>query len=183
MNHLLRFIVRQLALLAIRINFLEDQMTTNQEHLDADIAVIDAKYSDAIQHLKDQIAAGVPAGQLDFSKADAVVAKSAAEDVADTPPVEAPATPVVPAPPVADPVSVADPVTPVPPAVSAPQPVYTFSGGQVPAEDASVWPTAPFKTADGTQLYYFASDVVGSPAAGDNAGGVWHVYTGPVTAA
>jgi predicted lipoprotein with Yx(FWY)xxD motif len=46
-----------------------------------------------------------------------------------------------------------------------------------------VWPTAPFKTADGTQLYYFASDVVGSPAAGDNAGGVWHVYTGPVTAA
>lgn len=90
-----RFLIRQLAWQEIRIQQLEQgeiKLTSDQAHLDTDIADIDAKFSDAIQHLKDQIAAGTPAGLLDFSKADALVAKADAEDVADTP--AAPAAPV-----------------------------------------------------------------------------------------
>lgn len=96
---LLRLLVRRLAYLEARFNQMEDRMTTDetqQAHLDRDIADIDAKFSDAIQHLKDQIAAGVPAEQLDFSRADALAGKADAEDVADTPPappVDAPTQP------------------------------------------------------------------------------------------
>lgn len=94
---LLRLLVRRLAYLEARFNQMEDRMTTDetqQAHLDRDIADIDAKFSDAIQHLKDQIAAGVPAEQLDFSRADALAGKADAEDVADTPPAPEPAPPV-----------------------------------------------------------------------------------------
>lgn len=94
---LLRLIIRRLAYLEARFNQLEERMTTDetqQAHLDRDIADIDAKFSDAIQHLKDQIAAGVPAAQLDFSKADALAGKADAEDATDNPPAPVPAAPV-----------------------------------------------------------------------------------------
>lgn len=54
------------------------------------------------------------------------------------------------------------------------QPVYTYSGGGTPADPA--WNPAPFLTADGQQLYYFASDSPGSAANGNGLGGVWAVY-------
>ncbi len=113
--NLLRLIIRHLIFLEARFNLLEERMTTDetqQQHLDRDISDIDAKYSDAIQHLKDQIAAGVPADQLDFSKADALAGKADAEDVADTPPAPAPVV-EPPAPTQPDPAVPAD-GTPIP---------------------------------------------------------------------
>lgn len=98
--------IRRLVWLTARMETIEERfniMTTDQQHLDQDVADIDAKFSDAIQHLKDQIAQGVPAASLDFSKADALVSKADAEDATDNPPAPAPAAPVdqPPAPPAA----------------------------------------------------------------------------------
>jgi hypothetical protein len=93
-RNIIRAIVRRLVWLTARTETLEERLnivTTDQEHLDQDVAQIDAKFSDAIQHLKDQIAQGVPAEQLDFSRADSLVQKADAEDAADTPaPVDQP---------------------------------------------------------------------------------------------
>jgi hypothetical protein len=92
---LTRAITRRLIWLTARMETLEERfniVSEQQDHLDRDISEIDAKFSDAIQHLKDQIAQGVPAEQLDFSKADSLLAKATAEDEADTP--AAPAAPV-----------------------------------------------------------------------------------------
>jgi hypothetical protein len=89
-----RAIIRRLIWLTARTETLEERfniVSEQQDHLDRDVAEIDAKFSDAIQHLKDQIAQGVPAEQLDFTKADALVSKADAEDAADTPaPVDQP---------------------------------------------------------------------------------------------
>lgn len=67
-------------------------MATNQEHLDQVVAGIGTAFVQAIQELKDQIAAGATPEQLDFTAADALVAQVQAEATADAP--AAPSTPV-----------------------------------------------------------------------------------------
>lgn len=55
--------------------------------------------------------------------------------------------------------------------------LYTFDGdpGTV---DPSVWPTAPYTTPDGAQLYYYSGDTAAGQSNGDGLAGQWHVYVG-----
>jgi hypothetical protein len=82
------------------------QAESNQDHLNRDIAGIQASFATAISELKTQIAAGVPSEQLDFSAADRLAADVAAEATRDAPvaagPVTGPATVPTPAPPTPD---------------------------------------------------------------------------------
>lgn len=63
-------------------------MTSNQDHLNADIAAIGQALSDIVSELKAQAANGQT---LDFTAADALVASAQGEAAADAPP--APAAP------------------------------------------------------------------------------------------
>ena len=71
--------------IAAHLTYLENQMATNQEHLDAVVSGIGTAFVTAIQELKDQIAAGATPEQLDFTAADALVAQVQAEATADAP--------------------------------------------------------------------------------------------------
>lgn len=62
-------------------------------------------------------------------------------------------------------------------------PFYTHDGDPS-LVDATQWPQVPgYATGDGRPLYRFAQDTPGGAPTGDGAGGVWHVYSGPVNAA
>lgn len=67
-------------------------VSTNQEHLDQDVAAIATAFAQAIAELKAQIAAGATPEQLDFTAADALVAtvqgEAAADAPAETPPAD-----------------------------------------------------------------------------------------------
>lgn len=61
-------------------------------------------------------------------------------------------------------------------------PFYTHDGDPS-LVDATQWPRVPdYTTGDGRPLYRFAGDTPGGAPTGDGAGGVWHVYSGPVDA-
>lgn len=94
---LLHFLVRQLAWQEIRIQHLEEreqQMSSDQSHLDTDVSELQAGFASVVAELKAQAAAGQP---LDFTNADALVGTVQAEASADAP--AAPAAPPADAPP------------------------------------------------------------------------------------
>lgn len=67
---------------------------------------------------------------------------------------------------------------PVDPAQEVGRPLYTFNGD--PANiDGTTWGRTDLTTDDGRALYFYAADAPGMEPAGDNLGGVWHLYTGP----
>lgn len=75
--------------LIVRLDRMETVMTefaNDQAHLDADVQAISQQFATAIAELKAQIAAGVPAEQLNFAAADALVSTVTAEATADAPP-------------------------------------------------------------------------------------------------
>jgi hypothetical protein len=114
MTHLLRFIVRQLALLTVRQITLEETVTSlsaDQSHLDADVSELGASFAQVVEELKAQHAAGTP---LDFTNADKLVASVQGEAKADAPAAPVEQTPAVPGAPAAP----VDPNAPVPPAAA-----------------------------------------------------------------
>lgn len=61
------------------------QASDNQAHLDQDVAAIGESIATAVQELKDQIAQGATAQQLNFTRLDDLAASTAAEATADAP--------------------------------------------------------------------------------------------------
>lgn len=69
--------------------------------------------------------------------------------------------------------------------VLPPKPVYLRDGDSTElvqtAQAAAQWTPTPYKTPDGRPLWTFVGDREGATiAAGDNSGGIWHAYAGPV---
>lgn len=92
-NALLEHLLYHQTLDTAKLDRLETMMTeslTDQQHIEQDVTAVRAAVTDAVTELKAQIAAGVPAEQLDFTSFDKLVTDEQAEAVADAPPVAAP---------------------------------------------------------------------------------------------
>ncbi len=152
-----------------------DQLVAAEAKLDTDITT-------AIADFKSQIGAGQPVTAADLDRLSALVSSAGTTDATVT--AADPGAPATTPPPAPTDVPPSPAPVDVPPAEPAPtadaRPVYTFTGDPITI-DASTWPSAGF-AADGlTPLYHYAGDVTGQPAAGDNLGGVWHLFTPPAS--
>lgn len=162
-------------------------MEDTQAHLDEVVDDLDAVFDDLEAELA-TLKAQPAAAAVDFSKADALVAKARA--AAPPPAPIAPAAPVTPTAPPADNSPAAQPppstatASGANPQATAPQgsvgarPVYTYDADPTTV-DTTEWKPAGLTTTDGHPLWFFSGDQAGDIGArGDGINGVWHVYTG-----